>query len=55
MNSCTYQANSGNYTSPSAAYSYFYKELDLKNKQISELKARINNLLESKQSLQDQA
>ena len=53
MNTCTYQQNSGQYT-PSGAYSYFYKELDLKNKQIAELKARINNLLDSKQNLQEQ-
>ena len=52
-NTCTYQQNSGQYT-PSGAYSYFYKELDLKNKQIAELKARINNLLDSKQNLQEQ-
>ena len=54
MNTCTYQQNSGQYNTPSAAYSYFYKELDLKNKQISELKARINSLLDSKQNLQEQ-
>lgn len=54
MNPTTYSSTTQGYTSPSEVTSYFYKELDRKNKQISELKARINSLLDNKQNLQSQ-
>ena len=54
MNPMTYSSHTQGYTSPSEITSYFYKELDLKNKQISELKVRINSLLDNKQNLQSQ-
>jgi hypothetical protein len=52
--SFTYYTTSPKYTSPTAVSSYFYKELELKNKQISELQARINILFKDKQNLQSQ-
>ena len=52
--SFTYYTTSPKYTSPTAVSSYFYKELELKNKQISELQSRINILLKDKQNLQSQ-
>ena len=52
--SFTYYTTSPKYTSPTAVSSYFYKELELKNKHISELQSRINLLLKDKQNLQSQ-
>ena len=52
--SLTYYTTSPKYTSPTAVSSYFYKELELKNKHISELQSRINLLLKDKQSLSAQ-
>ena len=51
-NSIDYLSQSPKYTSPSAVNSYFYKELDLKNQNISELKRRINELLNDKALMQ---
>jgi hypothetical protein len=53
-NSIDYLSKSPKYTSPSAVTSYFYKELDLKNQNISELKRRINELLNDKALMQKQ-
>ena len=49
--SLTYQTSSSKRVSPTAISSYFYKELSLKNKHISDLQSRIASLLATNQSL----
>lgn len=50
--SLTYQTTSSSkHISPTALSSYFYKELSLKNKQISDLQSRITSLLTTNQQL----
>ena len=49
--SLTYQTTSSKHISPTALSSYFYKELSLKNKQISDLQSRITSLITTNQSL----
>ena len=44
--------NMQNLNSDSSQSSYFYRELDKKNKQITEMQMRINNLIDEKNSLQ---
>ena len=44
--------NMQNLNSDSSQSSYFYRELDKKNKHITELQMRINNLIDEKNSLQ---
>ena len=44
--------NMQNLNSNSSQPSYFYRELDKKNKQITEMQKRINNLIDEKNSLQ---
>ena len=44
--------NMQNLNSDSSQLSYFYRELDKKNKQITEMQMRINNLIDEKNSLQ---
>ena len=49
-----YLSQSPKYTSPSAISTYFYKELDIKNQNIYELKRRITELINDKAIMQKQ-
>ena len=52
--SLEYLSLSPKYTSPSAISTYFYKELDIKNQNIYELKQRVTELLNDKAIMQKQ-
>lgn len=52
--SLEYLSQSPKYTSPSAISTYFYKELDIKNQNIYELKQRITELINNKAIMQKQ-